>query len=63
MTAFRLEGQKGDGEPPFFRFSALDVIFYFQTLVQTSLTLSAFEFAKSDFELHKPLYKAILDMH
>ena len=62
MTAFRLEGQKGDGEPPFF-FFALNVIVYFQTSVQTSLTLSAFEFAKSDFELHKPLYKAIQGMH
>ena len=63
VTAFRLEGQKGDGEPPFFCFSALNVIFYFQTSVQTSLTLSAFELAKSDFELHKPLYKAIRGMH
>ena len=43
----------------FFCFS----IFYFQTLVQIFLTLSAFEFAKSDFELHKPLYKAIRGMH
>ena len=56
---FRLEGQQGDGEPQLFCFS----IFYFQTSVQTSLTLSAFEFAKSDFELHKPLYKAIRGMH
>ena len=63
VTAFRLEGQKGDGEPPFFCFSPLNSIFYFQTSVQTSLTLSAFEFAKSDFELHKPLYKAIRGMH
>ena len=34
----------------FFCFSALNVIFYFQTSVQTSLTLSAFEFAIFDFE-------------
>ena len=46
VTAFRLEGQKVDGEPLFFCFSALNAIFYFQTSVQTSLTLSAFEFAK-----------------
>ena len=46
-----------------FFFFALNVIVYFQTSVQTSLTLSAFEFAKSDFELHKPLYKAIQGMH
>ena len=47
----------------FFCFSALNVIVYFQISVQTSLTLSAFEFAISDFELHKPLYKAIRGMH
>ena len=66
VTAFRLEGQKGDGEPPFFCFSALNVIFYFQTSVQTSLTLSAFEFAKADFLyfsclcLRSFLYKGML---
>ena len=48
---FRLEGQKVDSEPPFFCFSALNVIFHFQNLVQVSWTLSAFELAKSDFEL------------
>jgi len=63
VTAFRLEGQKVGGEPPFFCFSALNAIFYFQNLVQNSLTLSAFEFVKSDFELHKPLYKATRGMH
>ena len=36
---------------------------HFQISVQTFLTLSAFEFAKYNFELHKPLYKAIRDMH
>ena len=36
---------------------------HFQTSVQTFLTLSAFEFAKYNFELHKPLYKAIRGMH
>ena len=66
VTAFRLEGQKGDGEPPFFCFSALNVIFYFQTVVQTSLTLSEFEFAKVDFLyfsclcLRSFLYKGML---
>ena len=52
VPAFRLEGQNIGAEPPlFFCFSALNAIFYFQNSVQTSLTLSAFEFAKSDFEL------------
>ena len=46
----RPEGQKVGDELPFFCFSALNVIFYFQTSVQTSLTLSAFEFAIFDFE-------------
>ena len=51
VTAFRLEGQKVGDEPPFFCFSALNAIFYFQNLAHISWTLSAFELAKSDFEL------------
>ena len=47
----RLEGQKVGGEPPFFCFSTLNAIFYFQNSVQISWTLSAFELAKSDFKL------------